>query len=164
MAIKPHTSTSTSSSTKTKEKPEVKTDTHLFKLFQLERDAREKAASYMIEICEYIEKENLSNATIIKTMMDARGIAQASAASQVSRIRNILNDQTTLEKLRSGDVTIRAAVQRTTKSQIKAGPKNKEKAFDRSLSNFIQAAKALGQPKKTILITVEAALDEAKIK
>lgn len=156
--------TKTKTTEKTKEKVEVTVHPGLMKLIQQERQAAEQAATYLVEICELVEKENISNAQLIKTIMEARGIAEASARGQASRIRALLKDQTSLQNLRDGNVSVRAAVKSAQTSQAAAGPKNKKKAFDRALNTFVAAAKALGQDKKTILVTVDAALSEAKIK
>lgn len=155
---------SAKTSAKAQDKPEVAVNVALFDLIQKEKAAQEKAASYTIEIAEFVQRENLSNAVVIKTLMEARGMTQASAASQCSRIRALLNNQEQMEKLKAGDVTVRAAVKRSQKAQISGGSKNKDKQFDRSLKNFVSAAKAYGQPKSSIMLTVETALDEAKIK
>jgi hypothetical protein len=148
----------------TKEKPIVTVHEGLFKLIKQEREAAEQAATYMVAICETVSKDNVSNAQLIKTIMEARGIAEASARGVASRIRSLLKDDTSLQKLRDGEVTVRAAVKSAQTRQAAAGPKNKKKAFDRALNSFVAASKALGQDKKTLLVTVEAAFDEAKIK
>lgn len=158
------TQTKTSAKAATKDKPEVVVHPGLMKLLKSEQQAAEQAASYLVEICELVEKDNISNAQLIKTIMEARGITDKSAASQASRIRSLMKDQESLQRLKDGEVTIRAAVKSAQTQQAAAGPKNKQKAFDNALNKFVGAAKALGQDKKTILVTVDAALDEAKIK
>lgn len=147
-----------------KEKPKVDVHPHLFELFKKEKEATEKAASYTIEIAELVQKENLSNAVVILTMMKARGITQASAASQNSRIRNLIKRPDQLEALKSGEATVRAVSKASTSRENIASPKSRKKAFDQALSKFVEAAKAYGQDRKTIMVTVEACLDEAKIK
>lgn len=157
------TGTGTGAKTTTKEKPEVKVHTKLADLLKKYDAAAEKTASFMIEIAEMVEKENISNAQLIKTIVDVRGVEESTAKGQASRIRTLIKDADQLEALRRGEVTVRAAVKAAQKTR-KPSAASKQKAFDNRLAGFVEAAKALGQPKATILATVEAKLDEAKIK
>lgn len=144
-------------------KPEVTVHEGLFTLLQKEAAAAEQAASYLIQICELVERDHISNAQGIKTIMSARGTTEASAKSQMSRIRSLLKDQDSLQALKDGNVTVRAAV-KSAQARRAATPANKAKAFDAALNKFVEAAKALGQDKASILTTVEAALSKANIK
>jgi len=157
--------TGTGTETKTKTAPKVEVTVHpkLKELFQKQDAAAEKAASYLVEAGELIIRDNISNPVLIKTIMEARGITEASAKSQASRLRALLKDTDSFEALKKGEVTIRAAV-KTAQTRRQATPVSNQKAFDNALNRFIPAAKALGQDKRTILATVEAALDKAQVK
>jgi DNA-binding phage protein len=157
------TATATGTKKTTKEKPVVEVHQGLLVLLQKESAAAEQAASYLIQICELVERDHISNAAGIKTIMAARGTSEVSAKSQMSRIRSLLKDQDSLQALKDGNVTVRAAV-KSAQSRRAATPSSKAKAFDAALNRFVEAAKALGQDKASILTTVEAALSKANIK
>lgn len=155
--------TGTGAKTATQPKPEVKVHVKLAELIKKADAAAEKAGSLLVEVGEMVMKENISNPVLIKTIMEVRGVTEASAKSQASRIRSLLKDTDAFEALRRGEVTVRAAVKsaqaRRTPTQV-----NKQKAFDMALNRFVASAKALGQDKRSIVVTVEAALDKAQIK
>lgn len=155
--------TGTGSKTKTQAKPEVKVNTELAALVKNYDQAAEKAGSLMVDMCEFITKGNLSNPVIIKTLMDVRGVTEATAKSQCSRMRALIKDTDQFEALKRGEVTVRAAV-KSAQTRRAATSVSKQKAFDNKLNQFCEAAKAIGQDKKTILATVEAKLEEAGIK
>jgi len=159
----PATGTGTGAAAKTAAKPEVKVHTALAQLVKQLDAAAEKAGSLLVEVGELIMKENLSNPVIIKTFMEARGVTEATAKSQVSRIRTLLKDTDQFEALKRGEVTVRAAV-KSAQTRRAATTQSKTKAFDNKLAQFVTAAKNLGQDKRTILATVEAALDKAQVK
>lgn len=147
----------------TKVKEEVKVHTGLATLLGKLDEATEKAGSYLVETLELIVRDSISNPVLIKTIMETRGIKEASAKSQASRMRSMLKDEETFKALKAGEVTVRAAVKGAQARRV-ASPESKAKAFDKALNKFVEAAKASGQDRKTILVTVEAALDKAKIK
>lgn len=155
--------TGTEAKTKTAPKPEVKVHTKLLELIKKADAAAEKAGSLLVEIGEMVQKENISNPALIKTIMEARGVNENTAKSQASRIRSLLKDTDAFEALKRGEVTVRAAV-KSAQARRAATPVSKQKAFDAALNKFVPAAKALGQDKKSILATVEAALDKAQVK
>lgn len=157
------TATGTESKTKAVAKPEVKVHAHLGELLKLQDAAAEKAGSYLVEACELIAKENISNPTLIKTIMDVRGVTESTAKSQASRMRSLLKDTDQFEALKRGEVTVRAAV-KSAQTKRAASTVSKQKAFDNKMQQFVAAAKAVGQDKKTILATVDAALTQAGVK
>lgn len=147
----------------TKTKPEVTVHKGLLELFKKHDGAAEKAATYLVEIGETVVKDNVSNAVLIKTIMEARGTTESSAKSQASRIRSLLKDTDSFEALRRGEVTVRAAV-KTAQTRRQATPVSNQKAFDNAVARLVPAAKALGQDRKTILVTLEAALEKGGVK
>lgn len=157
------TGVGTGTKTSTKEKPVVTVHAKLANLIRQHDAAAQKAGSLLVEMGEMVQAEHISNAQLILTIMEVRGIEQKSAASQASRIRALLKDTEQFEALKRGDVTVRAGV-KAAQSRRVASPLSKQKAFDSTLAKFAEAAKALGQSKTSILATVEAKLDEAKIK
>jgi len=174
MAVKKTTATTTTAAgtgtgaeakpkAETKVKEEVKVHTGLVSLLKKLDEATEKAGSFLVEVCETIVRDNVSNPALIKTLMEARGITEASAKSQASRMRSLLKDKESFEALKRGEVTVRAAV-KGAQARRAPTPQSNAKAFDKALNTFIGAAKATGQDRKTILATVEAALDKGGIK
>lgn len=157
------TATGTETKTNKAPKPEVKVHTELADLLKKQDAAAEQAGSYLVEACELIAKENVSNPTLIKTIMDTRGVTEATAKSQASRMRALLKDTDQFEALKRGEVTIRAAV-KSAQTKRAASTVSKNKAFDNKLAQFVTAAKATGQDRKTIIATVTAALDKAGVK
>lgn len=157
------TGTGTGAAAKTAAKPEVKVHTALAQLVKQLDQAAEKAGSLLVEVGELIVKENLSNPVIIKTFMEVRGVTEATAKSQVSRIRTLLKDTDQFEALKRGEVTVRAAV-KSAQTRRAASSVSKAKKFDQKLAQFVTAAKDVGQDRKTIVATVEAALDKAGVK
>lgn len=157
------TGTGTGTKTGTKEKPEVTVHAKLAALIEKHDAAAEKAASFMVEIAELVAAENISNAQLIKTIQDTRGIEESSARGQASRIRTLLKDTDQFEALKRGEVTVRAAVKAAQKTRTKTTA-NKQTDFDNAVKRITEAAKALGQPRATIIATIEAAFDAAKIK
>lgn len=153
----------TTAGTAAKTKEEVKTHPKLLELFKKHDAAAEQAATHLVAIGELVVRDNISNAVLIKTIMEARGTKEASAKSQASRIRALLKDKDSFEALRRGEVTVRAAV-KTAQTRRQATPVSNQKAFDNALNTLVQRAKALGQDRKTMLITIEAALEKGGVK
>lgn len=157
------TGTGTGAKTGTKVKEEVKVHTQLLSLLKDEDAATEKASSILVSMCELVARDNISNPVLIKTIMEARGVQESTAKSQASRIRNIMKDKVSLEALKEGKATVRAVVAATGKKRA-ITKESTGKKFDAAVNGLVVAAKATGQDKKTILLTVETALDQAKIK
>lgn len=157
------TGTETKTDTKTKVKVEVTVNTELLTLVKRHDEATEKAATFLVDMCEFIAKENLSNAVVIKTLMEARGIKEASAASQCSRMRRLLNDKESFQALKDGNATVRASVKN---AQSRRAPTKQSiaRALDQAVTRLVNAAKASGQDKKTLLVTIESAFDKEGIK
>jgi hypothetical protein len=157
------TGTGTAAKTDTKPKAEVTTHPKLLTLVKQLDAATEKAGTLLVEVGELVLRDNISNPVLIKTLMEARGVTEASAKSQASRIRSLLKDKESFEALKRGDVTVRAAVKG---AQARRAPSatNNAKAFDAAVNKLVTAAKAVGQDKKTIMTTIEAALDKGGVK
>ncbi len=153
----------TATGTKAKVKVEATVNTQLLELFKKHDAAAEKAASHLIDICEFVAKEAISNASLIKTIMEARGTSEKAAASQASRIRSLLKNQDQLDKLRKGEITLRAAVAGSQKARIPTA-QDKNRKFEEALKNLTSAAKATGQDKTSLLRAVDAAFSAADIK
>jgi hypothetical protein len=159
----PKTAASVKAKTSAKEKPKVEVHAGLSTLLKQHDEAASKAASYLVDVCELVMKDNISNPVLIKTIMEARGTNESSAKSQASRIRGFIKNKEQFQALKDGDITVRAAVKGTAAARVPTQA-NKQKRFDSTLTNFIEAAKALGQDKESILATVEGALDKANVK
>ena len=157
------TATSVETNPKTKTKVAVEVHPKLLELYKQEEAATEKAASILVEIGELVARENISNPVLVKTMMKARGIEESSAKSQVSRFRSLMKDKDSWEALKEGRATVRAAVKSAQARRIPSKASTSKK-FDAAVNNLIVCAKATGQDKKTILTTIEAALEKGGIK
>lgn len=165
MAKPQATGTATAAEAKTKTGTKVEATVHpkLLDLIRKQDAAAEKAASFLVEIGELVTRENISNPVLIKTIMEARNVTEATAKSQASRLRALLKDSDSFEALKRGEVTVRAAV-KSAQTRRQAMPVSAAKAFDNALNKFVIAAKAVGQDRRTIVTTVEAALEKAGIK
>jgi hypothetical protein len=159
------TGTGTGTETKADTKAKVKVEVHpvLAKLCKEHDAAAEKAGSILVEMCELIARDNISNPVLIKTFMETRGVTEATAKSQASRMRALLKDKESFEALKAGNVTVRAAVKGAQARRAPSAASNAKK-FDVAVNNLVTAAKAVGQDKKTILTTIEAALEKGGIK
>lgn len=157
------TGTGTAAKTETKTKAKVEVNTALAALIEKHDAATEKAASFLVDICEMIARDNISNPVLIKTLMETREITESSAKSQASRMRALLKDKDSFDALKRGEATVRAAV-KGAQARRPATPQGNQKKFDKAVNDLVSAGKAVGQDKKTILTTVEAALDKGGIK
>lgn len=157
------TGTGTETKTKAKAKVEVVVHEGLAELIKKHDEATGKAASFLVEMGELVERDHISNPVLIKTLVEVRGITPESAKSQASRLRRMLDDKETFAALKAGDVTLRAAVKGAQARRVPSA-KSAAKKLDSAISAVVLAAKASGQDKKTLLATIEAAFDAAKIK
>src|SRR6266446_5253891 len=135
----PKTATKTAAKTATKEKPKVEVHSGLATLLKKHDEAATQAASYLVDVCEMVMKENISNPVLIKTIMEARGVNESSAKSQASRIRGFIKNKDQFQALKDGDITVRAAVKGAAASRPPTQA-NKQKRFDSTLTSFIEAA------------------------
>lgn len=157
------TATGVENKTKTKEKVEVVVHAGLLKLVKEHDAATDKVASFLVEMGELVARDHISNPVLIKTLIEARGVTPETAKSQASRLRRLLEDKESFDALKRGEITVRAAVKGAQARRVPTAKSNAKK-FDAALSTFITACKAVGQDRKTILATVEAALDKAAVK
>lgn len=157
------TGTGPEEKTEVKTKVKVEVNTALAALIEKHDAATEKAASFLVDVCEMIARDNISNPVLIKTLMETRGITESSAKSQASRLRALLKDKDSFDALKRGEATVRAAV-KGAQARRPATPAGNQKKFDKAVNDLVSAGKAVGQDKKSILVTVEAALDKGGIK
>jgi hypothetical protein len=126
-----------------------------------------QAETYFIELVEFIQTKQLDRATVVASMMRARGITFETAQSQYSRMKKIFNNETVLEELKAGKITLKVARERTTDKQqnpASAAPEAKEARYTNTLKAFVAAAKESGFTLREILLGVEAELKSASIK
>lgn len=157
------TATEEKTGTDTKTKVKVEVHTGLAKIMKQHDAATEQAATFLVEMCELIERDHISNPVLIKTIMETRGVVESSAKSQASRMRALLKDKDSFDALKRGEATVRAAV-KGAQARRPATPANNQKKLDKAINELCTTGKAMGQDKKTLLTTVEAALDKAGIK
>ena len=153
--------------TKTKEKVEPTANETLVGLIETYDESVEVAEKSFIEMVEHIQDKQLDRATVIASMMRARGIAFEAAQTQYSKMKKIFNNEEVLAELKAGKITLKVAHQKTTKKQANpaaAKPEAKEANFTNKLKSFVLAAKESGFSRAEILVTVTAELKAAEIK
>ncbi len=149
------------------EKAEAAANEELVALFEQYDEATRKTESYFIELVEFIQDKQLDRATVVASMMKARGIDYGTANTQYSRMKKLLNNEEVLEELKSGQITMKIAREKTKKTQENpksAKPEAKEQRFTNTLKAFVAAAKESGFSRKEIMLSVEASLKDAGIR
>lgn len=157
--------------TKTKVKvgsqAEAAPNVELVALFEAYDENVKAAEKKFIELVEFIQENDLDRATVIASMMIARGINFESAQSQYSRMKKMYNNPEVLEELKSGKISLKVAREKTKKAQTNpasAKPEAKEQKFSSTLKAFVAACKESGFSRKEIMVTFEAELKAAQIK
>lgn len=139
----------------------------LVSLFEKYDEKVSEAESYFVQLVEHIQTNELDRNTVVASMMRARGITYETAQSQYSRMKKIFNDETVLQELKEGKITLKAARERTTDKQKNpktAKPEAKEARYTNTLKAFVSAAKESGFSLREIMLGVEAELKAASIK
>lgn len=150
-----------------KTKEEAKPNTELVSLFEAYDENVSAAEQSFIEMIEYIQDNQVDRATVVASMMKARGIEYETAQSQYSRMKKIFNNEEVLEDLKAGKITLKVAREKTKTDQKNpkaAKPEAKEQRFNSTLKTFVSAAKESGFTLEEILISVKAELKSAGIK
>lgn len=158
--VDPNVAPAAEAKTEKKVKPEVKVDPGLSKIIANYDESVEKAVSHQVEMIDYIRKNNISRAVLVKTLVEVRKIEVVSATSEASRIMKLAKDDQIFEQLKNGEITLKAARNATKKPQAKkeVPQEPKEKIYEKALIAFAEAAKAVGLPLKDILESVKATL------
>lgn len=139
----------------------------LVSLFESYDEKVAEAEKTFVELVELIQEKQLDRATVVASMMRARGINYESAQSQYSRMKKIFNNEEVLQELKDGKITLKVARERTKDTQKNpksAKPEAKEQKYQSTLKAFISAAKESGFARKEIMVGVEAELKSAGIK
>ena len=107
------TGTGTGAAAKTTNKTveEAAANTELVTLIKTYDETKAQAQSYMCDIAEFINKNNLGRPIVIKTLMEARGLTLESAASNASRLMKLAKNPDLIQALRDGTATIREPFQ-----------------------------------------------------
>lgn len=161
---------SASASSKTTEKAteNVVANPRLVAALQSYESSIQQTQSYLVNVAEIIQNEQLTKAEVVASIMEARGVEKVTAESQYSRMKKIFSDPETLEALRTGEIDLKTAREKTKKAQKNVSAEkqaeNREKAFTKGLTTFITAAKESGTDLQTILNTVKSACKKAGIK
>ena len=160
---------------------EAAVNEELLSLLKTYDEVKAQANSYMCDIAEYINKENLGRPIVIKTLMEARGITLETASSSASRLMKLAKDSQLIQDLRDGKVTVRETLYgrpkpgTTTeagsgetagggKASGKTDTEKKEDKYNRVLKEFIDVAKASGFSLDELMTSVRAGLKDAGIK
>lgn len=148
-------------------KAEAAANEELVSLFEGYDEGVKQAETLFVALVEFIQDNQVDRATVVASMMKARGINYESAQSQYSRMRKILNDEEVLEDLKSGKITLKVAREKTKTAQKNpksAKPEAKEAKYTNTLKAFVASAKESGYSRAEILVGVTAELKSAGIK
>lgn len=125
------------------------------------------AEKSFVEMIEYIQENQLDRATVIASMMKARGLTFEAAQVQYSKMKKIFNNEEVLADLKAGKITLKVAREKTTKKQANptsAKPEAKEQKFTKTMKAFVVAAKESGFTFDEIMTSVKAELKSNGIK
>lgn len=126
------------------------------------------AEEKFIALVEYIQENQVDKASVIGSLMKARGITYESAQTEFSKMKKIFNNEEVLADLKAGKITMKVAREKvkgeTKKNPDKAKADNKEAKFTNTLKAFTSAAKESGFSLKEIIVSVTAQLSAAGIK
>ena len=150
-----------------KAKAEAAPNIECVALFEAYDEAVSTAEKTFIELIELIQEKQLDRATVIASMMKARGISYESAQTEYSKMKKIFNNEEVLEELKAGKITMkvaRAKTKTTQKNPKAAKPEAKEQKYQSTLKAFVAAAKESGFTRREIMVGVEAELKSAEIK
>lgn len=146
---------------------EATANEELVGLFESYDEKVAEAESIFVELVELIQEKQLDRATVVASMMQARGINYESAQSQYSRMKKIFNNEEVLQELKDGKITLKVARERTKDTQKNpksSKPEAKEQKYTSTLKAFVAAAKESGLARREIMVGVEAELKSAGIK
>lgn len=157
--------------------PEAKVHTALQELIVQYDQHVQEAESYYVKIIEVIQRDKISRADVVQTLMKARGITFESAQSQYSRMKGIWQNEEVLKGLKDGSITLKMAREKTTKKQNspasgKAGStssgdaskETKEARYERVRKAHVAAVKECGFDLRSALLSFEADLKGAGVK
>lgn len=155
--------------TKVKVKPNAQAEANeeLVALFESYDEGVRQAEARFLELIEFIQEKQMDKATVIASMMRARGIDFSTAQTQYSRMKKIFNNEEVLEELKQGKISLKVAREKTKtpqKNPKSAKPEAKEQRFTTTMKAFVAAAKESGFARKEIMVSVEAELKSAGIK
>lgn len=126
------------------------------------------AEEKFIALVEYIQENQVDKASVIGSLMKARGITYESAQTEFSKMKKIFNNEEVLADLKAGKITMKVAREKVKgeakKNPEKAKADNKEAKFTNTLKAFTSAAKESGFSLKEIIVSVTAQLSAAGIK
>lgn len=148
-------------------KAEAKPNAELVGLFESYDEAISTAEKIFIELVETIQEKQLDRATVVASIMIARGVNYETAQTQYSKMKKIYNNEEVLQELKDGKITLKVARERTKtpqKNPKAAKPEAKEAKYASTLKAFVAAAKESGYARKEIMVGVEAELKSAGIK
>lgn len=139
----------------------------LVSLFESYDEHVAAAEQTFIELVELIQEKQLDRATVIASMMQARGINYESAQTAYSRMKKIFNNEEVLQDLKEGKINLKVAREKTKSTQKNpksSKPEAREAKYTSTLKSFVAAAKESGFARKEIMVGVEAELKSAGIK
>lgn len=130
-------------------------------------NAMKEAQSLLVTVAEIVQAEDLTRSEVVASIMEARGVEKSTADTQYSRMKKLLNDPETLQELKDGNITLKAAREKTkgTQKAPSASKKkeNAEKKFTKAVSTIVEAALESGMDKATVLNVIKTALKKGGV-
>lgn len=153
---------------KTAEKPPVVANTKLVEALRTFDRSKDETKSYLIDVATIVQEEQLTRAEVVASMIEARGVSKATAESQYSRMKKIFTDGETLEALRSGEIDLKTAREKSVKKQENPSAtkkeENLEKRYAGALTKLLEAVKEMGTDLASFLASVKASAKKAGIR
>lgn len=161
-------SAGTKASSKAKATSKVVANTRLVAAIRAADAGMKQAQSLLVTMAEICQSEDLTRPEVVASIMEARAVEKSTAESQYSRMKKLLTDPTTLEALRSGEISLKAAREATTKKQNAPSAEKKkasaEKRFVKAISTVVEMAKETGMDRSSVVKTLTSALKKGGVK
>ena len=153
---------------KAAEKPPVVANTKLVEALRTFDRSKDETKSYLIDVATIVQEEQLTRAEVVASMIEARGVSKGTAESQYSRMKKIFTDGETLEALRSGEIDLKTAREKSVKKQENPSAAKKEenceKRYTASLGKLLECVKEMGTDLASFLASVKASAKKAGIR
>lgn len=161
-------SAGTKASSKTKAASKVVANARLVAAIRAADNGMKQAQSLLVTMAEIAQNEDLTRPEVVASIMEARGVEKSTAESQYSRMKKLLTDPATLEALRSGEISLKAAREATKKQQkapdAKKKKENAEKKIVKAVSSIVTLAKETAMDRASLVKMFVSALKKGGIK
>lgn len=154
-------------SSKAKATSKVVANVRLVEAIRASDQAMKTAQSLLVTVAEIVQSEDLTRNEVVASIMEARGVEETTAQSQYSRMKALLNDPETLQELKDGVITLKAAREKTKGTKTVSPKKKKENAEKKLIKGIgmaISAALESGWDWSTFLNTTKSAAKKAGLR